>query len=273
MSRQQRAEIARQTDQIVRDGRYLTSTGVEIPLADAITNAIRGTVMYLPEQVDEHRAPPVGPTRIEVTDESTLAAARRLAESAPDPVACLNFASARKPGGGYLSGAQAQEESLARSSALVACLASVPEYYAFHNANPDPRYSDRVIYSPGVPVFRDDAGGLLYRPYRVAFLTAAAPNVSAMTEPEQLAQVPEILRRRASTVLAIARRHGHRRLVLGAWGCGVFGNDPSTVAAAFADLLQGPQFAGSFAHVVFAILDQDSSDRVSAFRRALSHAG
>lgn len=269
MSRQQRAEIARQTDEIVHDGRYRARSGVEFTIADAIATAVRGTVLYLPEQITDQPAPPAGPTRIDVTDESTLAAARRLATTAPDPVACLNFASARKPGGGYRSGAEAQEESLARSSALAACLSAAPEFYEFHNANRDPRYSDRVIYSPAVPVFRDDSGGLLERPYRVAFITSAAPNVSAMTEPDQLAEVPDILVRRAGKVLAIARRYGHRRLVLGAWGCGVFGNEPATVAGAFAHLLgNGGRFAGVFTHVVFAILDHDPrGERVAAFRQ------
>jgi uncharacterized protein (TIGR02452 family) len=272
MSRQQRAEIARQTDEIVRDGRYVTRTGVEVDISDEISSAVRGTRLYQPEQADDQRAARTGSGRIEVTDESTLAAARRMAESGSDPVACLNFASARKPGGGYRSGAQAQEESLARSSALVACLTAAPEFYDFHNANRDARYSDRIIYSPGVPVFRDDAGGLLARPYRVAFLTAAAPNVSAISEPGQLDEVAAILSRRAGKVLSVARRHGHRRLVLGAWGCGVFGNDPSTVAGAFAGLLlDGGPFAGSFDHIAFAILDSDPIP-AGAFRMVFAPA-
>jgi len=270
MSRQQRADVARQTDQIVHAGRYATRSGAEVVIADAVVSAVRGTILYLPEQVVDQGPPPNGRALVEVTEESTLAAARRLAGSAPDPVACFNFASARKPGGGYRSGAAAQEESLARSSALAASLAAAPEFYAFHNANRDARYSDRVIYSPGIPVFRDDAGALLSRPYRVAFLTAAAPNVSAITDPAQLAEIPAILHRRAAKVLAVARRHGHRRLVLGAWGCGVFGNDPSTVAGSFAGLLRtGGPFAGMFTHIVFAILDHDGTT-VAAFRKAFA---
>jgi uncharacterized protein (TIGR02452 family) len=263
VSRQQRAQIAQQTDQIVREGRYVTRTGVDVTIADAVASAVRGTMLHLPDEPDNGLARYSGPTRIEVTDESTLSAARRLATAASDQVACLNFASARKPGGGYRSGAQAQEESLARSSALAACLAAAPDFYSYQG---DARYTDRVIYSPGVPVFRDDTGGLLNRPYRVAFLSAAAPNVSAMTDPAMLAEVPEILLRRTGRVLAVAQQHAYRRLVLGAWGCGVFGNDPSTVASAFAKQLSGP-FAGAFAHIVFAILD-DRGDRLAAFRSA-----
>jgi uncharacterized protein (TIGR02452 family) len=276
MTRQHRIDIARHTDQIVRDGRYLAPSGAEVTIAGSVADAVRSTVLYLPEDATHHRPAHVDlPSRVEVTGESTLAAARRLVAAAPDPVACLNFASARHPGGGYRSGAQAQEESLARSSALVACLERTEEYYRFHNTHRDARYSDRVIYSPAVPVFRNDDGTLLEQPYHVAFLTAAAPNVSAMNDQQHLAEVPAILRRRATAVLSVAHRHGHRRLVLGAWGCGVFGNDPSTVARVFAELLsQAGPFGGQFSHVVFAVLDHDpSSARRAAFHAAFPARG
>jgi hypothetical protein len=144
---------------------------------------------------------------IQVTAESTLEAARRLGGD----VACLVFASARNPGGGFLNGAQAQEESLARSSAL----------------------------------------------YPVSFLTAAAPNRAAIARSQAalLPTVPAVLERRAARVLAVAAAHGHRRLVLGAWGCGVFGNDPATVAAAFASALRSSPW---FDEVVFAVLDRQT---------------
>ena len=172
---------------------------------------------------------------MEVTGETALGAARRVGGN----VACLVFASARKPGGGFLNGAQAQEESVARASALYACLRAVPEFYAFHRQHADLCYSDRVIYSPAVPVFRGDDGLLVASPYRVSFLTTAAPNLAAITatQPEAAVTVPAALRTRVARVLEIAAAHRHRRLVLGAWGCGVFGNDPAVVADAFAAAL------------------------------------
>jgi uncharacterized protein (TIGR02452 family) len=66
--------------------------------------------------------------------------------------------------------------------------------------------------------------------------------------------VATALARRARRVLAVAAAHGHRRLVLGAWGCGVFRNDPVVVADAFADALA--ERAGSFDLVVFAVWDE-----------------
>jgi uncharacterized protein (TIGR02452 family) len=250
MSERLRA-IAHDTVTIIERGGYRSPAGVEVRLSDDVAKAVAGTRHYLPD--DDIPVPVTSPVTgtVEVTNESTLEAARRLGGD----VACLNFASACSPGGGFLTGAQAQEESLARASALYACLGAVPEFYAHHRAEPDLRYSDRIIYSPGVPVFRADDGALLDEAYQVAFLTAAAPNAReiARNQPEHLASLPATLRARALRVLRVAAAHGERRLVLGAWGCGVFGNDPAVVAEAFADALRR---CDRFDHVAFAVLDR-----------------
>jgi uncharacterized protein (TIGR02452 family) len=148
-----------------------------------------------------------------------------------------------------------RRKSLARASALHACQQAAPQFYAFHRRHPDPRYSDRVIYSPSVPVFRDDDGTLLPRPYLVSFLTTEAPNLAAIigSQPTAAAAVPALLRARAARVLQIAAAHRHRRLVLGAWGCGVFGNDPAVVVGAFAHALDQARW---FERVVFAVYDR-----------------
>jgi uncharacterized protein (TIGR02452 family) len=281
--------IARETEAIVDAGGYrVGGAGPWVDLAGATAAAREGSHLHPPGESAPPAPPPLpaaaGPATIEVTGETTLEAARRLHRDAGAPVApvaCLNFASAHHPGGGWRAGARAQEESLARASALATCLEAVPEFYAFHRDQRHPIYSDRVICSPAVPVFRDDGGTLLDEPYPVTFLTAAAPNAGALRDRSRSAQgdadgdgaeVAETLRRRARQVLAVAAGHGHRRLVLGAWGCGVFRNDPRTVAGAFADLLGSPggAFARSFAHVTFAVYDPGpAAPTRAAFERAL----
>ncbi|MGW1674308.1 TIGR02452 family protein [Streptomyces sp. NPDC002324] len=266
--------IARETEDIVAAGHYRAPSGRRVSIADEVAAARAATRLYGPGPVSTPRAGPVrsavGAT-VEVTGESSLEAAHRLTAADTAPVAVLNFSSARNPGGGYLNGAQAQEEALCRASALYTCVREAPAFYAHHRAHRDPFYTDRVIHSPAVPVFRDDRGTLLDAPYTTGFLTSAAPNASVVlrTAPERAAELPQALATRAERILETAAAHGYRRLVLGAWGCGVFGNDPAQVAAAFRALLRdGGRFEGTFAHVVFGVLDRTKGAVVrGAFER------
>ncbi|MFJ3904947.1 TIGR02452 family protein [Streptomyces sp. NPDC090025] len=265
--------LARENERIVADGRYTAPDGRTVSLAEPLAAALAGTRLHGPDPV------PVTPGtdgagRLTVTGESSVAAARRmLGEDPGTPVAVLNFASARNPGGGYVNGAQAQEEALCRSSALYATLLRAPAYYEHHRAERDAFYTDRVIHSPGVPVFRDDRGVLLDAPVLVGFLTSPAPNAGVIRRrtPELAHRVPGALAGRAERVLETAAAHGYRRLVLGAWGCGVFQNDPVDVAGAFKGLLTGDgRFARHFDEIAFGILDRSPGRTViEAFRRVL----
>ncbi|KUN86328.1 TIGR02452 family protein [Streptomyces griseoruber] len=265
--------IARETEEIVAAGCYRSPGGREVELAALIETARAGTRMVGPEPVPVPRAPSVV-TSVEVTGESSTEAARRLAGA---PVAVLNFASARNPGGGYLNGAQAQEEALCRASALYTCLLEARAFYEHHRAHRDPFYTDRVIHSPAVPVFRDDRGGLLDEPFTAGFLTSAAPNAGVVlrTVPGRAPELPGALAVRAERVLQTAAAHGYRRLVLGAWGCGVFRNDPAQVAGAFRALLgPGGPFERTFEQVVFGVLDRTPGAVVrAAFERVFENGG
>jgi hypothetical protein len=268
--------VAEETVAIVRAGGYDAPGGKWVDLTDAVRAATDATRLYLPDEPLPEPSPRPAP-RIEVTGESTLAAGRRLGPG----TAALVFASARNPGGGFLRGTKAQEEDIARCSALYECLSRVPQFYAHHRSDPDLRYSDRVIHSPDVPVFRDDTLSLLDEAYPLSMLTAAAPNLGAIrtNQPElsgtrsreerapastaacerSLADsVPAAVRVRAERVLRVAAAHGYRQLVLGAWGCGVFANSPDVVAAAFADALRA---VPAFDRVVFAVLDRHGATR------------
>ncbi|MFH7599297.1 TIGR02452 family protein [Streptomyces racemochromogenes] len=269
-------EIARENALIVAAGGYRTRSGRQVSLAADLAEAKAGTRIYGPNPVIPDGESVRGSRRtvFEVTGESSTVAARRLAGAAgaPGGVAVLNFASARNPGGGYVRGAKAQEEALCRASALYETLLEAPEYYEAHRAQRSAFYSDRVIHSPGVPVFRDDRGELLETPFRAGFLTSPAPNAGTIRrqEPERAPEIPAALARRAGRVLEVAVLHGYRGLVLGAWGCGVFRNDPAVVAQAFRRTLTG-RFAGAFEHVIFAVLDRDPAPR-EAFAKAFATA-
>ncbi|WP_040812605.1 TIGR02452 family protein [Nocardia concava] len=262
--------IAADNERIIAAGGYQAPSGHYVSLASEVRAAVEGTRMYGPEPVAvSTRSGGAGVIR--VTGESSLEAARRMVDADSEAVAVLNFASARNPGGHYLLGARTQEEALCRASALYTTLLAVPEYYEYHRSTPDPFYSDRVILSPAVPVFRDDLGTLLESPYAVGFLTAPAPrsNVIAQEQPGEVHRVPAVLATRAERILETAA--GYRRLVLGAWGCGAYGNDPGVVAGIFRALLaDGGRFDGHFDEITFAILDRTPGETtLSAFRKAL----
>lgn len=205
-------------------------------------------------------------TRIQVTNETTLAASRRLVEAGSKPVA-LNFANGVQPGGGFLTGARAQEEVLCRSSALYQTIVG-DEMYLHHRQRSRPDSTDWAIYTPDVPVFRMDDGAELEHPWLLSFITCAAPYAPAIGQPE----AGDLLRRRIHRVLDIARAYGHSALVLGAWGCGAFGNDPRRTALDFRHAIEN-DFNGAFADVVFAITDWSPERRfLGPFREVFAPA-
>ncbi|MDH6577546.1 TIGR02452 family protein [Kitasatospora sp. MAP5-34] len=256
-------QVAVDNEEIAERGTYRTAGGVQVEIGELLAAARAGTVSYAPDEELPAGRAFTGP--VEVTAEGSMQAAQRLYEAGGGQVGVLNFASARNPGGGYIRGARAQEEDLCRSALLYRCLLEAPDYYEAHRASTDLRYSHRVIFSPGVPVIRDAGGALLEQPYPVSFLTSPAPNAGqlALRSSGRGVDVREVLAERAARVLAVASAHGVRELVLGAWGCGVFRNNPAEVAEAFERALKA--YGATFERVVFAVWDRSP---VSANRAA-----
>jgi hypothetical protein len=154
-----------------------------------------------------------------------------------------------------LIGARAQEEVLCRSSLLYATLEG-DRMYEEHRKRPLPDSTAWAIYSPDVPVFRGDDGTELDRPWLLSFITCAAPYAPSIGQP----QAGDLLKNRIHRVLAIARSYGYSELVLGAWGCGAFANDPHRTASDFRQALE-KEYGGAFSDVVFAITDRSPERR------------
>jgi uncharacterized protein (TIGR02452 family) len=264
------AAYGREAVEVCSSGSYLSPSGKRVAVGPLLSIAKAGTVTYPPEKPlgEGHTGP--HQTGVSVVNQTSLAGARKLIEEGFRP-AVLNFASAKSPGGGFLLGARAQEEYLARSSGLHACLVG-NGMYDYHGAQLDDMYSDWVIYSPDVPVFRDDSGGLLESPYTVSIITSPAPFAVALRRdsPERLDELPVAFFRRILKVLATGLLHNHDSLVLGAWGCGAFENDATMVAGLFRKAIF-ENFAGAYTTLRFAILDRSPDERVIApFRTALT---
>jgi uncharacterized protein (TIGR02452 family) len=257
--------IAQGTIAALEHGVYVAPDGGAIDLTAILGVCLSGTHSYDPEDLARLRQQRLAQTNIQqtttfaVVNETTLQGSWQLsATHRYQRIGVLNFASAKNPGGGFLRGARAQEESLARSSALYFSLRQCPQHYAFHRSQDTCLYSDHMIYSPTCPVFRDDAGLWLAQPYVVDIITSPAPNAGAVlrNEPENLQRLEPVLTERAGKILALAAAHQCDALVLGAWGCGVFQNDPSVVARIFYEYLcpQG-QYSHCFRHVLFSVYD------------------
>ncbi len=273
-----RIAIAQDTIKILETGNYILPNGKLVNIKQELQSCFAKTKHYEPdtlfniqqELISSH--PQYENTNFEVINETTLMGAERIYQSKKfQKIGVLNFASARNPGGGFLRGSHAQEESLARSSALYKSLLMCPEYYDFHRANESLLYSDRMIYSPSCLVLKNDDGTLLEEPYYVDFITSPAPNAGAIlkNKPQDLDKIPEALYSRGAKVLSLAAYHNCDALILGAWGCGVFRNQVPLVAQMFADLLLPKgEFWGRFKSIVFSILDNSTEQKtLTEFQR------
>jgi uncharacterized protein (TIGR02452 family) len=243
------AELGRSAVAAAANGYYSRSDGEKVDWCRLVQVACASKVSIPPQApLEQHQRASFPETRLQVANETTMGASKRLVDGGLRPLA-LNFANGISPGGGFLHGARAQEEVLCRSSALHATLVG-DQMYDEHMRRSRPDSTDWGIYSPDVPVFRDDDGTTLERPWLLSFLTCAAPYAPAIGQPES----GDLLQERIHRVMTIARAYDHVALVLGAWGCGAFGNDPNRTARDFRLALQG-EFNGAFSDVVFAIAD------------------
>lgn len=224
------------------------------------------TAVVTPSEV-----PPLGPassavaTGVTVEASSVVEVMTREARRSDGEVGVMVFASATKPGGGWRNGSLAQEEAISYASLLPFSLESVEaEFYAPSRTHKNAYfYTSRGVYSPAVPIIRDDVGGWLDDRPRVDFFTIAAPNVGAMKQNLSAVDRPRVeedLRVKMRNTLRAFGERGCTTIILGAFGCGVFANDPTVVARLWHDLLAEPELQDRFATIVFAIPDPDSAN-------------
>lgn len=197
--------------------------------------------------------------KIEVVEKDSFEAAKNL-----DCPLVMNFASATHKGGGFLRGSHAQEESLCRCSTLYASLTAqkAHQYYEHNRSLHSPLYSDYMLLSPNVCVFRNAHLALLAKSYNVSVATIPAPNLRNLKLSK--AELRGIMLRRIRYFLSMAAARGYKNLVLGAWGCGAFRHNPYDVAGYFYEILIGEGFASLFDNIVFAIVK--SKDNLNAFK-------
>ncbi|MBQ1463727.1 MAG: TIGR02452 family protein [Ruminococcus sp.] len=213
-------------------------------------------------------APAGGKCKVSVTRETSFCAAARF-----EGTLVMNFANAHVPGGGFLLGAAAQEEALCRCSTLYASITSdaAKEMYRFNNTHLSATESDYMLLSQEVCVFRGDDLELLEKPFLTAVITAPAPNRRGAAAFIGSKGAQEVFRRRIRIILSIAAEYGYKNLVLGAWGCGAFGNSPDMVAEVFREMIVDNGFADYFDNICFAVYGREDSKNYKAFRNMLDN--
>lgn len=254
-------QIATETVKFIQNGGYLNNR-----FSDDISKAI----LYSPKSLKNLNVDIKKENqnaKISMYNQDTCECAKRFIHDGYTSI--LNFASAMNVGGGFLRGAKAQEETICRNSTLYASINSddAREYYTFNRANKDkyPMYSDYAIFSPHVEVFRDSKSNLLDKPYTISVITSPAVNVfkaHGCTKD----MIYNCMLNRAEYIFKIAISNHVDNLVLGAWGCGVFGNNPYDVAKIFKYLLLDKGYIKNFKNVSFAIYDRHGNN-FDAFNR------
>ena len=225
---------------------------------------------------------------IKVTNRDTFTAAKEYANNINNTnegfVGVLNFASSTNPGGGVTKGSTAQEECLCRCSNLYLTLYQekcIREYYNVNKKYMSNLGSDAIIYSRNIYVFKDKDYNMLPVEDRfyVDVLTCAAPNLrenprnqyNSDASEEKLTLTDEELYnihvKRARNILNVAVKNEDDYLILGAFGCGAFRNNPEIVAKAYKDVLQDYMYC--FKVIDFAIIDGKSSNNYEIFKRIL----
>lgn len=197
-------------------------------------------------------------------------------------IAVLNFASANSPGGGVVNGSSAQEESLCRCSTLYFNLSEDfmwKNFYLPHRHQLNSLYNDDLIYTPDVLIFKSDTDCPRLMPEnngkKVNVITCAAPNLRE--KPANIfnpgndceavkisdSELEAIHIKRGRKILEAACANENEVVILGAFGCGAFRNNPQVVAKAYEKLLE--EFKNSFETIEFAVycsLRDDSNFRI-----------
>lgn len=270
MNRDQLCVLAQETVKISRAGRYVVGDRA-VQLGPARPTEL-WTAGDLDRLVRETALPAEGPSAaLEVRSEGTVDAIFRLAggEARCPRIGVLNFASAKNPGGGFLNGMVAQEECLAFCSDLylVQTIGQGYRYYEINRADRDPVYTDTMLIGD-VTFFRTSDYSLTERPVTCPVITAPAVNMGVVIRNgDDADRAKRVMKGRMEKLLALFAKWGCKDLILGAYGCGVFRNDPEDVARFWQELLE-EGWGRLFDRVTFSILARPGREgNIAPFRR------
>lgn len=249
VDKRQRAEVARQH-----------TITMETKYREQIAEAVQKTIVYSPDSKFSEALSQLDPrfkflydednrAKLQVEDIDSVSAIAKYYNKTTK-VAVLNFSSYKNPGGMFIQGSRAQEECLCHESFLYNVLHEKTDFYDWNNLHKNRAlYTNRCLYTPGVVFERDGCC------YTCDVITCAAPNKLTAQRYQSVSDDENFraLWLRIKFILDIAATNGVETLILGAYGCGVFGQDATDVAKIFKSFLADGY--PSFKKVIFAISD------------------
>lgn len=241
--------ITEQNYEIMERG-YRTKSGVTIKPEDlGISVSINGSVKSSPI-LDQNRIGTHPEQTIQFLQTDTVSGASHLLRNGHEKVVILNFANRTRVGGGYTTGAGAQEEFLCRGTTLYPVLDALKDKGFY------PIGHDELIYSPDIMVIRNGPEtNFEFRdqPFKFGVLTQAAFDFRGPEKTISDGEYTRVTRQKIRQQIAEAANRGADALVLGAFGCGAFANDPQVMASLYREALEEPQHKGLFRTVLFPI--------------------
>lgn len=258
MNNEKLRDVVKENFEIAKNNFYISKNGNKVELDNKVKDMIEKTelvndeVTYVENYKEIQKNYIVRDNIINLGTIDTILKLRN--EGVRGNIIALNFASAINPGGGYLSGSKAQEESLCRASMLYESLKKQNDFYKFNRENYTPLYNDRMLYVPNVPIIRNDTLELLDNYELASFIVSPAVNrrkaYSEGIRDEKL--IVDIMSKRIEKIVKLAISRKPTVLILGAFGCGVFGNDREVVYDIFEKCIR--EFVPVEIKVIFAVI-------------------
>lgn len=233
--------------------KYKHSSGALVNLSKDVEFTKTNSKLYKENEYKEIILKHLFNTKIKIVDETTTGAI--IKRYTPDvKITALNFANATTPGGGFLVGHSAQEESIFRNTIIIPSVLKLRRLYK-HNLLHRNKYlyTNHIIFSRKIPVVREDNGSLLKEPVYASFITSPAV-FAKLAKVHHISndKIKNVMMDRIDKILQVAYEENTEILILGAFGCGEFGNNPNIIAKIFYELLN-KKYNGCFKEVVFAI--------------------
>lgn len=188
-------------------------------------------------------------TELKVTKDKTYNTLLDLSfEEGAHTICVLNFGAYYKPGGGFVKGSFAQEESLCSISGLYQILKSLPVYeQRVKSKDISSCYNDEIIYNANVPYTLDIGETKYHRTFDT--ITCSAPNCNRVTIADQK-EYEVCIAKRAEAIYLLPYLQRIDTLILGSWGCGAFKNNPRVIAKAFMDVIN--KYPNIYNKIIFA---------------------